>query len=117
MLAKAVAQDPTALNAHASLRMATINGAHALNKAALLGSLEAGKLADIIAIDVDQIESLPLFDIAAQLVYTNTANRVTDVWVGGAQVLKDMQLTSINEQAIKANAKQWQAKIAAARQG
>ncbi|MCV6605294.1 MAG: TRZ/ATZ family hydrolase, partial [Porticoccaceae bacterium] len=70
LLAKAIADDATALNAHSALRMATLAGARALGMGDRVGSIEAGKAADLTAVRLDELESLPLFNPVSQLVYT-----------------------------------------------
>lgn len=111
LLAKAVASDATALKAHAALRMATINGARALGLDHLIGSLEAGKQADIIAVSIDDLSALPLYDPASLLVYTNSGARVSDVWVAGRRLLHSGLLTTLNEGVLAAKARAWGQKI------
>lgn len=111
LLAKAVAQDASAVPAYTALEMATINGAKALGIDAITGSLKKGKQADMIAIDLSDIESQPCYDIVSQLVYASSRNQVTDVWVDGKQLLKDRQLTTLNQAKIIQNTQQWAEKI------
>lgn len=111
LLAKAVANDPTALNAHAALRMATINGARALGMENLIGSIEIGKQADITAVRIDSLCAQPMYDPASSLVYTSSGSRVSDVWVAGKRLLNNRQLTTLDESALLACAKQWGEKI------
>lgn len=111
LLAKAVASDASAVPAETALRMATINGARALGLDDKIGSLEPGKAADIIAINLQGIETEPLYHPVSQLVYATGRERVTDVWVAGQHVLKDRQLTTLDEKQILANARQWQEKL------
>lgn len=111
LLAKGVAQDPTALNAHQALRMATLNGAIAIGKEDLVGSLQPGKAADITAIKIDGMESLPLFNVASHLVYSNNAHKVSDVWVNGKALLREGKLQTLEEEEIAAKAREWQTKL------
>jgi len=111
LLAKAVAQDASALPAHDALRMATINGAKALGMEDTIGSLEAGKSADIVAIDINNIETQPIYHIISQLVYSTTRNQVNNVWVAGKQLLKDKVLTTIDHGSVIAKTVEWQEKI------
>lgn len=111
LLAKAVANDPTALNAHAAVRMATINGARALGMENLIGSIEIGKQADITAVRIDSLCAQPMYDPASSLVYTSSGSRVSDVWVAGKRLLNNRQLTTLDESALLACAKQWGEKI------
>ncbi len=111
LLAKAVAQDASAIPAHTALEMATINGAKSLGLDNVTGSLKKGKAADIIAVDLSNIESHPCYDVVSQLVYATGRNQVTDVWVDGKQLLKDRQLTTLNQTKIIQNSQDWAAKI------
>jgi 5-methylthioadenosine/S-adenosylhomocysteine deaminase len=111
LLAKAVAQDASAIPAHKALEMATINAAKALGLDNKIGSLEIGKSADLIAVDISSIESQPCYDIISQLVYATGRDKVTDVWVSGKQLLKDRQLTTMNQSKIIQNTQQWAEKI------
>jgi len=111
LLGKVVANDASALPAHAVLRMATLNGALALGLAAETGSLVKGKWADITAVDLDTLETRPLYDPVSQLVYTCGREQVTDVWVAGQQLLKHRRLTTLDDNDILARTHDWQARI------
>ncbi len=111
LLAKAVSQDASALNAMQTVRMATINGARALGLEHLTGSLEAGKYADIIALDYSALELNPVYHPVANLVYSSSREQVSDVWVAGRHLLKDRQLTTLNEQDLIYKSQQWSDKI------
>jgi len=107
LLAKGVSQDAGALNAMQTVRMATLNGARALGLDHLTGSLDTGKYADIIALDFSALELNPVYDPVANLVYSNSREQVSDVWVAGRHLLKDRQLTTLNEQDIMVKCQQW----------
>ena len=111
LIAKGVAADPTALPAAAALRMATINGARALGIDSKVGSLEAGKHADIVAINMNSIETTPLYDPVSHLVYSCSREQVSDVWVAGKHVLKNRVLTGLDESIIRQQAHAWSRKI------
>jgi 5-methylthioadenosine/S-adenosylhomocysteine deaminase len=111
LLAKAVAQDASAIPAHTALEMATINGAKALGIDNITGSLKKGKVADMIAIDFSALEAQPCYDVISQLVYATGRNQVTDVWVDGKQLLKEQQLTTLNQTKIITNTQEWAVKI------
>jgi len=111
LLGKVVANDASALPAHAVLRMATLNGALALGLAGETGSLVKGKWADITAINMDTLETRPLYDPVSQLVYTCGREQVTDVWVAGQQLLKKRRLTTLDDNDILARTHDWQARI------
>ena len=86
-LAKAVAGDATAFPASQALRAATINGAKALGLDGITGSLETGKAADMIAVDMACIEASPLYNVVSQLVYATSRQQVTHAWVAGRELL------------------------------
>lgn len=111
LLAKGVAQNARAADAEAVLRMATINAARALGLEDRIGSLQAGKAADIIAVDLDTIESLPVFNPVSQLVYATGRQQVTDVWIAGRHVMKERALTTLDTQEILAKVREWQQKL------
>jgi len=111
LLAKAVAEDATAIPASTALKMATINAAKSLGIDDITGSLKKGKSADIIAVDFSDIESAPCYDVISQLVYATGRHQVTDVWVEGKQLLKDRSLTTINETKLLDTTQQWASKI------
>ena len=113
LLAKAVAADARALPAEKVLRMATIDAARALGRDADIGTLEPGKYADITAIELGSIETQPLYHPLSQLVYAAGRENVTHVWVGGKLLLRDRELTTLDEKAILQNARTWQQKIKA----
>jgi len=111
LLAKAVANDASALPAATALRMATLNGAKALGIDQEIGSLSVGKEADLVAVELASIETQPLYNPISQLVYAANRNSVTDVWVAGRHVLKERQLMTLDEEAILANSRQWAQRI------
>ena len=111
LLGKVVANDSTAVSAKQALRMATINGAKALGIANEVGSLEKGKAADIIAIDLNAINTQPIYNPISQIVYAANSRQVTDVWVAGKQLLRQHELLCLDEADIINQAKHWQKKI------
>jgi len=111
LLAKGVAQDARAADAESVLRMATINAARALGLEDRIGSLQAGKAADIIAVNLDTIETLPVFNPVSQLVYATGRQQVTDVWIAGRHVLKERILTTLDSNEILAKVREWQQKL------
>lgn len=115
LLAKGVSGDATALNAMQTIRMATINGARALGLDQDTGSLEKGKYADLIAIDFSALELNPVYDPVANVVYSCDREQVSDVWVAGKHLLRDRQLTTLNEQELMNTCQQWNDKIASSR--
>ena len=115
LLAKAVAGDPTALDAAAALRAATLGSARAMGLEAQVGSIEPGKQADLACIDLDPLETQPLFHVLSQLAYATGRHQVTDVWIAGKRKLRDRVLVDMDAEALVANARQWRARIAQVR--
>ena len=74
--------------AHRALYMATMGGAKALGLDAKIGSLEAGKQADVQAVSMDELEAMPMYNVISHLVYCTHRSQVTHVWVAGTQLLK-----------------------------
>ncbi|MBF0220102.1 MAG: TRZ/ATZ family hydrolase [Gammaproteobacteria bacterium] len=111
LLGKAVSGDASAVNAMQALRMATINGARALGLEQICGSLEIGKAADIIAVNLNTLESRPFYHPISQLVYATGRHQVTDVWVAGQLLLHHRQLTRMDEGEILARSSIWQNKL------
>jgi 5-methylthioadenosine/S-adenosylhomocysteine deaminase len=113
LLAKAVAQDAAAFDAATALRAATLGGAKALGFDHLVGSIEPGKQADLIVVDMSPLETQPLHHVASQLVYATGRQQVRDVWIAGRAKLRDRALVDMDEAAIVASARQWRERIAA----
>ncbi|KRG70916.1 TRZ/ATZ family hydrolase [Pseudoxanthomonas dokdonensis] len=111
ILAKAVAQDPTALDAATTLRAATLGGAIALGMGERIGSIEAGKQADLICVDLSQLETQPIHHVLSQLVYASARHLVSDVWIAGQPKLVQRQLLDIDVEALVANARHWRERI------
>lgn len=107
LIAKAVACDPSAIPAHTALTMATLNGAKALGIADKVGSLKVGKEADIIAIDLDTLETQPLYNPVSQIVYSCNRNQVTHTWVAGRKLMDNRKLTTLDEKHLLSNARVW----------
>lgn len=116
LLAKAVAADAAAVDAHTALQMATLNGAKALGIAALVGSLETGKRADFIAVSLADLAQQPVYNPASQLVYTSVGHAVTHVWVDGHCLLDERKLQTVDEDAIREKTARWKRRILAADQ-
>jgi len=112
LLAKGFSQDATALPAPQALRMATINGAKALGIDKITGSLEVGKAADIVAVNLDAISMQPVFNPISQLVYSHCGQQVSHVWVNGELLVNEQQLTGFDLHALKSKVASWRAKIA-----
>lgn len=100
LLAKGTTQNSTTVSARTALEMATIRAAKAMGREADLGSLEVGKLADVVAVSLDALECRPVYHADAQLVYVAGREHVSDVWVGGRRVLKGRELTTLDQGAL-----------------
>src|SRR6202008_2985102 len=94
LLAKAVARDAEAMPAQAALRAATLGGARALGLGARIGSIEAGKRADLVAVALRAPELAPCYDPISHLVYAAGREHVTHVWVDGELRVRDAEIQS-----------------------
>ena len=117
ILAKAVAQDASALDAFAALRAATLGGARAIGFEHLVGSIEPGKQADLACVDLSALETQPLHHVVSQLVYATGRHQVSDVWIAGRARLRERVLVDMDPARIVANSRQWRERIAAVAQG
>ncbi len=111
LLAKGVAANAEALPAFSALKMATLNGARALGLDDRIGSLTAGKYADITAIHMNTIECQPIYDPVSQLVYSVSRDQVSDVWVDGKHLLDNGRLTTLDEEKILHKSREWQPEL------
>ena len=113
LLAKAVAEDAAAFDAASALRAATLGGARALGLDQQVGSIEAGKQADLAIVDMAALETQPLHHVVSQLVYATGRHQVSDVWIAGKPKLQGRVLVDMDADALVANARQWRERIAA----
>lgn len=88
--------DPTVMNARTVVRMATIDGARVLGIGDIIGSLEAGKKADIIIIDTRRPHLIPLYNIYSHLVYAVMGSDVVTAIVDGRVLMEDRVLTTLD---------------------
>ncbi len=114
--AKVSTGDPTVLPAHTAVTMATRMGANAVHLGDLIGSLEAGKRADIIVIDINGIHVSPKFrrdihNIYAQLVYSTKSTDVQDVMVNGKWLMRNHTLLTIKEEELIKQANEYARRI------
>ncbi|PYX37815.1 MAG: amidohydrolase [Acidobacteria bacterium] len=112
-LAKITKMDPLALNAKAVVEMATIDGAKALHMEKEIGSLEAGKKADLIVIALDTPNADPMYEPYAQLAYALKGSDVQTVIIGGKMVMRDRKLLTIDEPSVIAKAHEYKKRVAA----
>ena len=111
LLAKIHNQNPTALPAIEAIKMATINNAKVMGLEDKIGSLEKNKQADFIAIDMDHLNTQPLYDINSQLVYSTNSFQVTDVFVAGNQLVKNRELKYLSKDKLFDIAHKWKTEI------
>ncbi|MFZ5654106.1 MAG: TRZ/ATZ family hydrolase [Pseudomonadota bacterium] len=112
LLAKGLSGDPTRLGAAEAIEMATLGGATALGLDGEIGSLEPGKAADLIAVELTDISAMPLHDPRSQLVHTGSGARVSHSWVQGRPLLIERRLQTLDLPAIAARTREWQARLA-----
>ncbi|MBI3376463.1 MAG: TRZ/ATZ family hydrolase [Betaproteobacteria bacterium] len=111
LLAKAVARNAGAMPAHAALRAATLGGAQALGLSDRIGSIEAGKRADLAAVRIAGAELLPCYDPASQLVYCAGREHVSHVWVDGICRIVDGVMQNTALAALDTRAELWQNRL------
>lgn len=114
LLAKVSTGRADALPAAQALRMATLGGARALGLGDEVGSIEVGKAADLVAVRLDEIETVPVYDVVSHLVYSCSRTQVSDVWVAGRRLLRARELTTVDEARVKREANEWGRVIAEA---
>ena len=93
--------------------MATLDGARALGLDHVTGSLEAGKAADFIAIDMTGIQMAPNYQVESNIVYATSGNEITHSWIAGKNAVKNGQLQSLDSDALRHKAADWRAKLSA----
>jgi 5-methylthioadenosine/S-adenosylhomocysteine deaminase len=111
LLARGLHPQLEQITSHQWLQAATLNGARALGLSETIGSIVAGKWADLCCIDLSRPHTQPVHDVAAQLVYAVSRDQVTDVWVAGRALVSDGQLTHMNTTDIMQRAQRWQQRI------
>jgi len=99
-LHKVFALDPTVMSAEQTLGLATRGGAELLGAGAMIGSLETGKKADCIVLDLNQPHLTPLYHIPSHLVYAARGSDVIHSVINGRMVMQNRQLTTIDEPAL-----------------
>lgn len=112
LLAKGVAMDASALDAASALRMATLGGARAIGMGETIGSIEPGKRADLVCVDLREIETQPLHHVISQLVYATGRQQVSDTWIDGRAKLRERRLVDMDTDALKAKVARWRERIA-----
>jgi len=110
-LHKVFSGDPKVISAQQAFELATIRGAQALHLEKEIGSLEVGKRADIVIIDRDTLNQIPLYNIYSDLVYATKAADVETVIINGRIVMRNRRLLTLNETQVKIEARTLRDKI------
>ena len=113
LLAKQESGRAEDLPAFEALQMATLNGARALGLDENIGSLLPGKAADVVAVNLGDVETQPCYDPISHLVYAAGREHVTHVWIGGRPVMEDRKLLTLDVKSLAAQAIAWRDRIAA----
>lgn len=110
-LHKVFTMDPKVVTAEQAFEMATIRGARALHLEREIGSIEKGKRADVVIVDLDDLNQTPLYNVYSHLVYATKADDVRTVVIEGRVVMRDRRLLTLDEQDIKARARVFREQI------
>src|SRR5271154_1978804 len=112
-LQKISRMDPRALPAQQVVEMATIEGARALHLQKQIGSLEPGKKADLIIVDVNAPHATPMYNVYSEIVFALKASDVRTVIIAGRVIMEERKMLTLNEEEILQRAKEYQKKILA----
>jgi len=110
-LHKLFSNDPKVVTAEEAFEMATIRGARALHLEKEIGSIEKGKRADLVVVDLNELNQTPFYNIYSNLVYATKADDVRTVIIEGRVVMRDRRLLTLNEETIKADARRYRDKV------
>lgn len=111
LIAKGFSLDPVAASAPRTLTMATMGGARALGLEASIGSIEVGKKADLVAVDLADVGTSPVHHVISHLVYAAGRHQVSHVWVNGQPVVKSRHVTTLEAGAIRETSQIWANKM------
>jgi 5-methylthioadenosine/S-adenosylhomocysteine deaminase len=111
-LHKVFSGDPKVMSAQEAFELATIRGAQALHMQNEIGSIETGKRADLVIVERDSFNQIPLYNVYSDLVYATKANDVETVIINGRIVMRDRRLLTLNEAEIKASAQKFRDQVA-----
>ncbi len=111
-LHKVFSGDPKVISAQQAFELATIRGARALHLEKQIGSIEEGKQADLVLVDRDSLNQVPFYNIYSHLVYATKTSDVQTVIINGRVVMRDRRLLTLDETAIKQEAKVFREKVA-----
>jgi 5-methylthioadenosine/S-adenosylhomocysteine deaminase len=110
-LHKVFSGDPKVISAQQAFELATIRGAQALHLDKEIGSLETGKRADLLIIERDALNQIPLYNVYSDLVYATKSFDVQSVIINGRVVMQNRRLLTLNEPQIKRDAAVFREKI------
>ena len=110
-LHKVFSGDPKVISAQQAFELATIRGAAALHLEKEIGSLETGKRADVVILERDSLNQIPLYNIYSDLVYATKGSDVETVVINGRVVMQNRKLLTLNEVTIKRDARMFREKI------
>lgn len=110
-LHKLISKDPKVVTAEEAFEMATLRGARALHLEKEIGSIEIGKRADLVVVDLDDLNQTPSYNIYSDLVYATKAADVRTVIVEGRVIMRDRRLLTLNEVTVKADARRYRERI------
>jgi 5-methylthioadenosine/S-adenosylhomocysteine deaminase len=113
-LQKVSTADPTAVSARAAVQMATIGGARVLGMQKQIGSLEAGKRADVIVVGMSASRQTPMYDPLSHLVYVTRGDDVQTTIVNGKVLMRDRKVLTLDSAAILRDARRWAMTVSAA---
>jgi 5-methylthioadenosine/S-adenosylhomocysteine deaminase len=113
-LHKLTSKDPRAVSARTALQMATTGGARVIGKSDRLGSLEVGKLADLLVVGMDRARQTPMYDPVSHLVYTTRGDDVETTIVNGKVLMRDRKVLTLDERAVLEEARKAAAQVRAA---
>lgn len=116
LVGKIAAHDAAAVGADSVLEMATLAGARALGIEEATGSIEVGKAADFCTVNLDELETRPIFDPIATLVYSACRHQVTDTWVAGRPLMSGRQLTTLDVDSLRQSSDRWKHRLMEFRQ-
>jgi len=112
-LQKVMREDPKAISAREVLRLGTIGGAQVLGLADKVGTLERGKRADVVIIDLEQAKTQPVYSVESAIVYAASGNSVVTTIVDGRILMRRGELLTVDEVAAMAKAKEYREKVLA----
>ena len=110
-LSKVTSGYPSSIKAEEALSMATINGARLMGLEEKIGSLEIGKCADMIAVDLSGISFQPIYNPISQLIYAANGQNVTHTWINGECLYEDKKFTRLNLLTLRRRVESWQGKL------